>query len=136
MVTTRDPCAILPSLRPAKPQYWFNIAIGRSDVELSLTANTDDRRVGVKINLKRDGAAAMLEQLMAQREAIERELGVAPQWDPFPEKRWKAVVVTRPCDVADSSQWQGAAEWLTAMALAFRSAFGPRIAAIDAGVRA
>ncbi len=124
-----------PSLRPAKPQYWFNIAIGRSDVELSLTANTDDRRVGVKINLKREGAAAMLEQLMAQRGAIERELGVAPQWDPFPDKRWKTIVVTRPCDVADSSQWQGAAEWLTSMAIAFRSAFGPRIAAIDAGVR-
>jgi hypothetical protein len=122
-----------PSLQAARPQYWFTIALGRRDVWLALTANTDDRRVGVKITLRAETAERSLEALLAHRDAVEREIGAPLQWNPYPEKRQKTIILLQPCDVTDQATWPAAIAWLVRTALAFRAAFGPRIADLERG---
>ena len=120
-----------PALRPAKPQYWFNIALGRAGVWLSLTANTDDSRVDVKLSVRAENAAQAVEKLLVQREEIEREIGVELQWNPYPEKRTKTIKVVQPCNLLDRSTWPAAIGWLTRMAVAFRITFGSRISGLE-----
>ncbi len=115
------------SLRPARPQYWFDIALGRTDVWMSLTANTEDRMVSVKINFRGEAAHATLERILSQRAIIESEVGTALQWNPHPEKRTRTVRLTIPCDLEDSSRWPVVIAWLARTAAAFRAAFGARI---------
>ncbi len=117
-----------PSLQAARPQSRFNIPLGRGDFFMSLTANTDDRRIGVKVVLRADVAEKSLEGLLARREAIEREIGAALQWNPYPEKRQKTIALLESCDVTDRATWPAAIAWLVKTALAFRSAFALPIA--------
>jgi uncharacterized protein with ParB-like and HNH nuclease domain len=119
------------ALRPAKLQSWFNIALGRSGVWMSLNANTDDSHVGVKLVIRADNAAQALERLLMAREEIERDIGVELQWNPYPEKRTKTIKVVRPCNLLDRSTWPAAIDWLTRMAVAFRTTFVPRISGLE-----
>jgi hypothetical protein len=36
----------MTSLRAPRPQYWYDIPLGRSNIHLSLTANTYENKVG------------------------------------------------------------------------------------------
>lgn len=120
-----------PSLQTPRPQYWFDIALGRSGVHMSLTANTMDKRVGARLVLSAERGERALELLMAQREAIERDLDLKLDWNPYPEKRIKTVRVTHPADLLDRASWPDAIAWLTKTAAAFYAAFAPRVAQLD-----
>jgi hypothetical protein len=119
------------SLKSPRGQYWFDIALGRTHVTLSLVANTWDKWVGVRIYLRHQVAAAVLEALAPQRDQIEREVGGELEWNPFPDKLDKVIRLSRPGDIADRSRWPELADWLTARAVALKRAFGPRILALD-----
>jgi hypothetical protein len=69
--------------------------------------------------------------LQADRVAIEQEIGAALEWNPHPDKKFKAIRLTRPTQFLDRSSWPEAMAWLTSTAVAFKRAFGPRIAALD-----
>lgn len=120
-----------PSLRTPQPRYWYDIVLGRSGIWISLSADSWNRRLGVRLSLKGENAGAALDKLLAQREVIEREIGVPLEWNPHPEKKTKIIWTTRPCDITDTSAWPAAVEWLSTMAIAFRAAFGPRVADLD-----
>ena len=67
---------IVPSARRPRPQYWYNVALGRSGIHLSNTASTNKNRLGVRVYLShRYNAEAALAQLLAQKEEIESEIG-------------------------------------------------------------
>jgi uncharacterized protein with ParB-like and HNH nuclease domain len=120
------------SLQTPRPRYWFDVALGRSGIYLSLTANTLDKRVGVKVVLMADKADRALPALLEQREAIENELDAKLEWNPYPQKRAKIIALTHAADIQDRGAWPGAIAWLTKMSAAFHATFGPRIAQIGA----
>jgi hypothetical protein len=120
-----------PSLQTPRPQHWFVVALGRSGIHLSLTANTMDKRVGVKVVLMPDKGERAMELLMAQREAIERELDLKLEWNPYPAKRVKTITLTHPASLLERASWPEAISWLTRTAVAFHTAFAPRVAQLD-----
>jgi hypothetical protein len=119
------------SLQTPRGQYWFDIALGRSYMNLSLTANTFDERVGLRIYLGGRVANAALQQLEPQRQEIEAELGERLEWNPHPEKSDKVIRLTRDADIADRSKWPEIIQWLTQRAVSFKEVFGPRLMTID-----
>jgi uncharacterized protein with ParB-like and HNH nuclease domain len=119
------------SLQTPRAQYWFDVALGRSGVYLSLTANTEAGRIGVRLTLMPERAERALEQLQAQRAAIETEIGTPLEWNPYPDKRVKTIKLTNGINVLDRSQWPEAREWLKKTTIAFYDCFGPRVAQLD-----
>lgn len=119
------------SLKSPRGQYWFDIALGRADVTLSLVANTWDKFVGLRVYLRSRVAAAVLNGLAPERQRIEDEIGSALEWNPFPDKMDKVIRLSRPGDIADRAQWPELADWLAQKAVAFKRTFGPRILALD-----
>jgi len=120
-----------PSLHTPRPRYWFDVALGRTGIHLSLTANTMDKRVGVKVVLMPDKADRALPVLLEQREAIERELDAKLAWNPYPNKRVKTITLTHSANILDRTSWPAAIGWLTKTAVAFHTAFAPRVAQLD-----
>jgi Domain of unknown function (DUF4268) len=116
------------SLQTPRPRHWFDIALGRSGVHLSLTANTMDKRLRVKIVLMPDKADRALPLLLEHRDAIERELDAKLEWNPYPQKRVKIIALSHPANIQDRTSWPAAIAWLTKMAGAFYATFAPRIA--------
>jgi hypothetical protein len=119
------------SLQTPRPQHWFDIAVGRASVHMSLTANTMAGRVGVRLVLGADRADQALEQLLTHRQAIENEIGVALDWNPYPEKRMKTIALAKAVNLADRAAWPGIIDWLASTAVKFHAAFAPRAAQLD-----
>jgi hypothetical protein len=121
---------VLMSAQTPRPQYWFDVALGRSNIHLSNIANTADNKIGLRVYLGNAIADAALAQLLLQREEIEKELGVALQWDPNPENRDKIIALIKDADLQNKDAWPEYVEWLVDMTAKFRSVFMPRAKAL------
>lgn len=51
---------ITTKLQPAKPQYWFDFALGKSGVLISNVCNSDQNWVGIRIYIQNKVADTML----------------------------------------------------------------------------
>jgi hypothetical protein len=122
----------VPSVQSPRPQYWYNIALGRRGIHLSAFANTFDRRIGVRVYMMgRYGAAAALQQLLEAKDAIEKEIGSPLVWDPNPEATDKVIALSREADLTRKDKWPEYLKWLVDITVGFRRVFGPRVKALD-----
>ena len=118
---------VVSSAQAPRPQYWFDVALGRSYIHLSNTANTTDGRIGVRVYISNKIADAALPQLMAEREAVEAEIGEQLQWNPNPNSSDKIIVLSRDADLDDRTKWPEYISWLVERVDKFKKAFGPRV---------
>ena len=123
---------VVPSLQSPRPQGWYNVALGRSGIHLSVIAAAYEGRIGVRVYLRhKAGGDVALEQLLEQRSAIEEEIGAELQWNPRPENQDKVISVERPANLEDRGTWEEHMAWLVDMTHRFRGAFGPRVRKLD-----
>lgn len=121
----------VPSAQSPRPQYWYNIALGRSGIHLSAIASTSNNRIGLRVYMvARYGAASALAQLQQQREQIETEVGVPLIWDPNPSASDKVIATYLDADISRRDRWSEYVQWLVNMTIKFRKAFGPRVKAL------
>lgn len=121
----------VPSAQMARPQYWFDVALGRSGINLSNTCNTYENLIGTRVYISNKVAAAALSQLLEQKDEIEVDIGEKLQWNPNPDNRDKVIVLTRKVDLSNREHWNEYIDWLVEMTLRFRKAFSPRIKTLD-----
>lgn len=116
------------SAQKADPKYWFDVSLGRTGIHLSAFVNTSDDRLGLRVYLSnRHNGKLAIKQLIEQKDAIERELGEALEWDPNPSARDKVIVLRRNVNVRDKSKWPEYLDWLVTKTVDFRRVFGPRV---------
>jgi len=118
---------VVTSAHSVRPQYWFDVALGRSGIWLSNIANTYEGRVGVRLYLNNSVADPALAELEKQKDEIEKELGMKLAWNPHPEKRDKIIAVYRDADLRKDAEWEPAIAWLVDTVAKFRKVFVPRI---------
>lgn len=118
---------VVPTAHTPRPQYWFDINLGRSGIHISCTANTYDGKIGVRVYISNKIADKALPQLEAQREQIEEEIGRSLEWNPNEEARDKIIVTHYDADLQDRSRWDEYISWLVDMTAKFRRAFMPRV---------
>jgi hypothetical protein len=123
----------IPSIQSPRPQYWFNIALERSNIHLSAFAGISTNRIGVRVYFrnKEKTADLAIDQLLEDREAIEQEIGGKLSWNPNPEKQDKVIVLDREADLSQRQNWDEYVTWITETVLAFRSAFRERVRNLD-----
>ena len=86
---------IVTSPQTPRPQYWFNVPLGRGRIHLSTTLNTSDERLGIRVYISNKIADAALSQLLVDRSEIEKEIGAELQWNPNPESGDKIISLLR-----------------------------------------
>jgi hypothetical protein len=124
----------MASLQAPRPQYWYNIPLGRSNIHLSLTANTFENKIGVRVYMRGAVADAALAQLEPQRESIEKEIGAPLAWNPHPEKQDKIILLRMDADLQNRDRWGEYIQWLVETAMRFRKAFGQRVKLLDLSI--
>lgn len=122
---------VVNSARRASGQYWFDIPLGRSGINLSNTANTHEGRIGIRVYISNQIAEQALAQLLSQREAIEREMGEGLLWNPNPVARDKTIVLERELDLQNRELWPEGIEWMIERVARFRKVFMPRVKKLD-----
>jgi hypothetical protein len=118
---------VVPTAQAARPQYWFDVSLGRSNVVLSNIANTADNRIGIRVYIGNKIANLALPQLEAERSAIEAEIGERLEWNPNPEKQDKVIRLERAADLSNRDKWPEYVSWLVDKVEKFKRAFGPRV---------
>lgn len=122
---------VVSSTQTPRPQYWFDIPLGRANLTLSNIVDTSAERIGTRVYISHRVAAAALSQLEPQRAAIESEIGQPLVWNPFPEKQDKTIGLYRSVDLSDRNAWPEYCAWLLQTVVRFRRAFIPRVKALD-----
>ena len=118
---------ILPSTQTPRPQYWFDVALGSSNILLSNICDTYAGRIGVRVYIRNAIADAALAELEKDKSAIEKEIGAELSWNPNPEKRDKIIGLFRTVDLTNRDAWPEYCDWLADYLGKFRKVFMPRI---------
>lgn len=119
---------VLPSARSPRPQYWYDVPLGRTGIIISNIANTDDNKIGIRVYLiQRLGGDNALSQLMQWKSEIEKEIGESLLWNPNPENRDKTIALYRDADLNRRDRWGDYLDWMVSKTVLFRKAFSPRI---------
>lgn len=119
--------SVVSSAQTPRPQYWFDVALGRSGFYLSNIANTYDNRIGVRVYLSNKIANVALAQLEKQREEIEKEIGEELLWNPNPENRDKTICLYHDADLSNREEWSQYCDWFVDAVRRFRKVFMPRV---------
>lgn len=105
------------SPRKAMPQHWYDLSVGSSAYHVSLTVNTQKKRLGVDIYIPDDKEKFKMFKTHAAE--IEKLAGGKIEWrDAAKASR---ILVLKSCDISDESKWDTAIEWLLNKALVFKN---------------
>jgi hypothetical protein len=122
----------VPSAQSPRPQYWYNIALGRTGYYLSSTANVGEGVIRVRLYLEgRYGGDAALRHLEEDRNAIEAAVGEPLTWNPNPTATNKVVALERAADLTNKAAWPEYVDWMVDAVRRMRSVFGPRVRAME-----
>lgn len=122
---------VITTAQTPRPQYWFDVALGRSYFVLSNIANTYENRIGVRVYIGNKVADKALPLLEVQKEEIEEELETKLEWNPNPENRDKTIAIYRDANLQNRDEWAESIEWMVNMVQRFRKTFMPRIKKLD-----
>lgn len=113
----------IASVQKARPQYWFDVSLGKSGIHLSNIANTFDGKIGIRVYINNKIAEYVLPQLEAQKAAIEEQIGQTLLWNPNPTNKDKIIVLYRDADLNHKESWSQYLEWLVEYTLKFEQTF-------------
>jgi hypothetical protein len=118
---------VISSAQKPRPQYWFDIPLGKSNIFLSCTANSFDGKIGVRVYIGSKIADTALPYLEEQKDEIENELSMTLDWNPNKDARDKIIAVYHDADLFNRAKWNEYISWLVDTAGRFRKVFMPRV---------
>ncbi len=121
-------------LKPQKPlpQHWTNLAIGRSYFHMVAAVDTWDKKISVILVMSGPNAKPHYYLFERDKERIEQELGLTPEWRELPEKKESHVTIRKNLDPTDRSLWAEQHKWLLEHLEKFHNALSPRIKKLNA----
>ncbi|WP_037369392.1 DUF4268 domain-containing protein [Sediminibacterium sp. C3] len=120
----------IPSLQTPRPQYWFDVSLGKSNIHISNTCNTDVNTVGVRVYIGNKIADTMLPFLESKKTEIETAIGQPLQWNPNPENRDKVIVLLNSTDFNNPKKVDESLDWLVENTIKFRETFSKLVTQI------
>ncbi|WP_219928780.1 DUF4268 domain-containing protein [Flavobacterium album] len=111
------------SLQTPRPQYWYDISLGKSYFTLSNICNTEQNTVGIRVYVGNKIAPVVFPYLENRKEEIEDLIGLPLQWDPNPDNRDKIILLAHSTDFDDKILVDEALNWLVDYTIKFREVF-------------
>lgn len=113
----------IQKLQTPRPQYWFDIALGKSGVHISNLFNVSKSELGIRIYIGNKNVAEWLPYFLENKEKIERFIGEELLWDPNPDNKDKIIALNKKFLLEDRDNWDEAIEWMSEMTIKFRRIF-------------
>ena len=117
----------IPSLQTPRPQYWFDVSLGKTNIHISNTCNTEENMVGVRIYIGNKISDTMLPYLEQEKIEIEKAIGQKLIWNPNPDNRDKVIYLQHSTDFSDEQKVEEAIDWLVEYTVKFREIFSKMI---------
>lgn len=117
----------ISSQQTPRPQYWYDVRIGRAGVLLSNVCNTQQDFVGVKLYIRKPVVEKYYPALVARQKEINQALGCEPQWDANPTAEDKTIALFHKTDLSDPQQVEEALDWMVGQTLVFYRVFSKEV---------
>lgn len=120
-------------VRPQKPlpQHWLNISIGRAGFGVIPTVNQQVGRLGVELMVAGKQPKQHFQQLLAQKDTIEQQLGFGMDWMELPDAHQCRIVAWRnDSPLQDEARWDEFAEWMADRIIRMDAVFRPLVKAL------
>jgi len=117
-------------LRSPRPQHWYTMAVGRSKFHISLTTNTQSKKIGCEIYIRGHKAKKAFSLLESHKSVIEAELGPL-EWQELPEGQDCRIIQYRDGDSKSKPSWPELHQWLKDRSESFHKVFSPLIKSLD-----
>lgn len=109
------------TLRKPRPQHWFNIGIGMSEAQITLTANTQKKVLGAEVYIRDD--KELFNSYFEKREEIEAELEFKMEWKPIPDGKACRIISKYHGDIRDEEKWEECFQWFLEKANRIKKVF-------------
>lgn len=114
-----------------KPHNWLGHGIGKSGASLNVSLNRRENWIRAEIYLSGKTAGVYFDQLRANQQEIEDDLGETLNWyDAAPNDR-RIFVELNSSDVTDQSSWPRQHQWLADQLVKLHRVFRDRIRNLD-----
>ncbi|MDE0538344.1 MAG: DUF4268 domain-containing protein [Rhodospirillales bacterium] len=120
----------LTKLKPGTDNFQ-SASIGRTNFELGTTINQQEGWIRVSLELRGPNAKEWFDQLHAQADKIEAELGYELQWDRLDHRKGARAAVVLDADPSDQSDWNKQHRWIVDKRREMESVFRPRAKGLD-----
>jgi len=124
-------CKEIPNVQTPRPQYWYDVSLGKAGINLSNIANTYDNKIGVRVYISNRIADIALPQLIEKKQIIEDEIGEKLVWDPHPQNRDKVIGLYLDANIAQKENWDDYLNWLVDTTIKFKITFSRIIKQLD-----
>ena len=114
-------------LQKTAPEYWYDIALGKSGVHLSNVFNTNTKRIGIRVYIQNTEAEEWLPYFIDNKQIIEEEIGEKLEWNPNPDKKDKIISLSKSFDYEKTESWTETINWLVQKTIIFKQVFGDLI---------
>ena len=111
------------SLQTPRPQYWFDVALGKSGVHISNTFNTDRNEIGARVYIQNSKVDEWLPYFESEKARIESEIGDHLNWNPNPGNRDKVITLNKHFNLDNEPEWNEALAWLVTKTIQFKRTF-------------
>lgn len=118
-----------PPFRVQSPSTdaYSEISIGRSGFFLSLTLTPSRQCIGCELYLNGPWKDDAFNQLHAQKDGIEGQIGTPLQWKALPDKKSARIILETGINPRDPTNRDAVKQWLHQNAVAFYKTFQPRV---------
>jgi hypothetical protein len=121
----------IPQLSNPTGSGFYTIKLGRPGAVLRLSASFGEARISTKVLVEENIADAFFTALSEEREAIEREVGCALEWDPNPKSAVRTVGISKSAQpLVVRENWPAVIDELASLATKMHSAFAARVASL------
>ncbi|MBR1790548.1 MAG: DUF4268 domain-containing protein [Bacteroidaceae bacterium] len=117
----------IASLQSPRPQYWYDVRIGRSGIRLSNVCNTQQDFVGVKLYIRKPVVEKYYPALVARQKEINEALGSEPEWDANPTAQDKTIALFHKTDLSDPQNVEEALDWMVRQTVVFYEVFSKEV---------
>ncbi len=99
---------ILKSRNPQQ-QNWYDLALGTSQAHIMLSINSIKKYVTCNIYINDN--KSLYDCLYAQKDDIERELGLKMEWNKMDNKKASTIEIIKEIDPMDENNWEESIQW-------------------------
>lgn len=115
-------------MRKPRPSHWAFLSIGRSGIQLVVTLNSREERIGVELYMGDKNALAYFRELETDKAKIEEALGFTPDWKALPDKKASRILFQKTsCPLDHEARWPEYSQWIKEHLEGFDRVFRPRV---------
>ncbi|MGL5099311.1 MAG: DUF4268 domain-containing protein [Fusobacteriaceae bacterium] len=116
-------------LRTPMARQCFDIAIGNSEYQITLTINTLKNSLGLALYIP--DSKELYHKFSTYKEEIEEKLGFQMEWIENPGKKSSKIVISHGTNFRNSGEWEDSFRWLLEKIEIVKSVFGDFVSIIN-----